>query len=158
MHPDLFGFGRCRLLPRCFHPLRALHKYRARHLQELAQPLHPIYLIVNTHLQQSTVCEACNMSASEEPTRPPLPERKTSIDPLAAHKLERHLTQRPDKHDLIDRNILKDDSVAPSLQAAREKLQRSQLEDKLEHALQQRPKPEELVKEGILQDTEAPTS
>ena len=64
-----------------------------------------------------------------------------------------------------------DDSVAPALQAAKERLQRSQLEvssglvshanessvlsgcrvqDKLGHALQARPKPEELVKEGIL--------
>ncbi|KAI0674997.1 hypothetical protein C8Q78DRAFT_934050, partial [Trametes maxima] len=81
---------------------------------------------------------------------PPKPVRKQSIDPEAAQKLEKNLAQRPDKHDLIERNILKDDSVAPSLQAAKEKLQRSQLEDKLEHALQARPKPEELVKEGIL--------
>ena len=104
--------------------------------------------------------------------------------------LEKNLAQRPDKKDLIDRNILKgacslcfgcgrrlrgtvgwtvtDDSVAPALQAAKERLQRSQLEvgayrggwrallmasaeqDKLEHALQARPKPEELVKKGIL--------
>ncbi|OBZ68133.1 hypothetical protein A0H81_11906 [Grifola frondosa] len=95
------------------------------------------------------------MSESETP-RPPVPQRKSSIDPQTASKLEKYLGQRPDKHELIDRNILKDDSVAPSLQAAKEKLQRSQLEDKLEHALQQRPKPEELVKEGILKETEAP--
>ncbi|KAI0371134.1 hypothetical protein BV20DRAFT_918536, partial [Pilatotrama ljubarskyi] len=81
---------------------------------------------------------------------PPKPTRKPSIDPEAAQKLEKSLAQRPDKHDLIERNILKDDSVAPALQAAKEKLQRSQLEDRLEHALQARPKPEELIKEGIL--------
>ncbi|KZT11090.1 uncharacterized protein LAESUDRAFT_606314, partial [Laetiporus sulphureus 93-53] len=83
---------------------------------------------------------------------PPAPARKQSInlDPQAAERLERHLNHRPDKHDLIERNILKDDHVAPSLQAAKERLQRSQLEDKLEHALQQRPKAEELVQEGIL--------
>ncbi|KAI0655949.1 hypothetical protein C8Q70DRAFT_1016455 [Cubamyces menziesii] len=87
---------------------------------------------------------------------PPKPVRKPSIDPEAAQKLEKSLAQRPDKHELIERNILKDDSVAPSLQAAKEKLQRSQLEDKLEHALQARPKPEELVKGGILKETDAP--
>ncbi|KAI0633393.1 hypothetical protein C8Q77DRAFT_1114732 [Trametes polyzona] len=87
---------------------------------------------------------------------PPKPTRKSSIDPEAAQKLEKSLAHRPDKHDLIDRNILKDDTVAPSLQAAKEKLQRSQLEDKLEHALQARPKPEELVKGGILKETDAP--
>ncbi|KAI0330125.1 hypothetical protein GY45DRAFT_1323999 [Cubamyces sp. BRFM 1775] len=87
---------------------------------------------------------------------PPKPTRKQSIDPEAAQKLEKSLAQRPDKHELIERNILKDDTVAPSLQAAKEKLQRSQLEDKLEHALQARPKPEELVKGGILKETDAP--
>ena len=60
-----------------------------------------------------------------------------------------------------------DGSVAPALQAARDKLQRSQLEvcdillrvlciglmttqDKLENDLQSRPSPEELIKRGIL--------
>ena len=64
--------------------------------------------------------------------------------------LEKNLSHRPEKKELIDRNILKgvccqcasvfagrglrptrcpvDDSVAPALQAAKEKLQRSQLE------------------------------
>ncbi|GBE81269.1 hypothetical protein SCP_0309960 [Sparassis crispa] len=96
--------------------------------------------------------------STNESTQPPRPQRKPSIDPQTADRLERYLNQRPDKHDLIDRNILKEDNVAPSLQAAKEKLQRSQLEDKLEHALQQRPKPEELVKGGILLDNEAPPS
>lgn len=78
------------------------------------------------------------------------------MDPQTAEKLEKSLSQRPDKHDLVERNILKEDTVAPSLQAAKERLQRSQLEDRLGHALQQRPKPEELVKEGILQEDELP--
>ncbi|KAH9949626.1 hypothetical protein B0H21DRAFT_103390 [Amylocystis lapponica] len=95
-------------------------------------------------------------TTSTESSRPPAPVRKASIDPQMAGKLEQRLSQRPDKHDLIERNILKDDSVAPALQAAKEKLQKAQLEDKLEHALQQRPNAEELVREGILKDTEAP--
>ncbi|KAH9942308.1 uncharacterized protein BXZ73DRAFT_97720 [Epithele typhae] len=74
-------------------------------------------------------------------------ERKQSIDIATVQVLEKNLAHRPEKKDLIDRNILK---------AAKEKLQRSQLEDKLEHALQARPKPEELVKEGILKESEAP--
>lgn len=94
--------------------------------------------------------------ASTETGRPAVPARKPSVDPQTAEKLEKHLNQRPEKHDLVERNILKDDHVAPSLQAAKEKLQRSQLEDKLEHALQQRPRPEELVKEGILKESEIP--
>ena len=66
-----------------------------------------------------------------------------------AQKLEKSLAHRPEKSQLIERNILKgeyrdsihagnprtlrqpmrtDDTVAPALQAAKEKLQRSQLE------------------------------
>ncbi|KAI0319183.1 hypothetical protein OF83DRAFT_1055486, partial [Amylostereum chailletii] len=78
------------------------------------------------------------------------PVRQSSIDADTLQVLEKRLGQRPDKQELQERNILKEDNVAPALQAAKEKLQRSQLEDKLDHALQQRPKPEELVKEGIL--------
>ncbi|KAJ3733662.1 hypothetical protein DFJ43DRAFT_1153260 [Lentinula guzmanii] len=51
---------------------------------------------------------------------------------------------------LLNTACTDDKGIAPSLIAAKEKLQRSQLEDKLGQALQQRPKPEELVKEGIL--------
>ncbi|KAK0485651.1 hypothetical protein IW261DRAFT_737896 [Armillaria novae-zelandiae] len=71
--------------------------------------------------------------------------------------LEKRLSERPDKNELVERNILKDDKgIAPALVAAKEKLQRSQLEDKLDHALQQRPKAEELVKGGILLESEVP--
>ena len=83
-------------------------------------------------------------------------------------QLEKSIKERPEKQDLVDRNILKgkclahgrfinyiitcivDSKVAPSLQAAQEKLQRAQLEDKLGKALESRPKPEELVGNGIL--------
>lgn len=46
------------------------------------------------------------VTATQTP-RPPMPTRKSSIDPEAAHKLEKSLAQRPEKHELIDRNILK---------------------------------------------------
>jgi len=82
------------------------------------------------------------------------PERRTSFDQQLLGSLEKQIGSRPNKDELVDRNILKDDSVAPALQAAKEKLQRSQLEDKLTHALQARPKPEELVQEGILREDE----
>lgn len=83
--------------------------------------------------------------------------RQTSLDPNAMQNLEKRLSERPDKNELVERNILKDDKgIAPALVAAKEKLQRSQLEDKLDHALQQRPKAEELVKGGILLESEVP--
>jgi len=85
--------------------------------------------------------------------------RKHSIDEGTRQSLEKRLSERPDKRDLVERNILKDDKgIAPSLIAKREQLERSQLEDKLDSALQKRPKAEELVKEGILKEDEAPPS
>jgi len=91
------------------------------------------------------------MNSDNQQTARPAVERKRTLDDVELKKLERQLQQRPDKSELMERNILKDDRVAPGLQAAKEKLERSQLEDKLGHALQQRPTPDELVKEGILQ-------
>ncbi|KAK2467779.1 hypothetical protein APHAL10511_000074 [Amanita phalloides] len=80
---------------------------------------------------------------------------QSALDEAAVLKLEKQLNERPDKQELIERNILKDDKgIAPSLIAAREKLQRSRLEDTLDHALQRRPTVEELVKQGILEDDE----
>ncbi|KAL0580347.1 hypothetical protein V5O48_001684 [Marasmius crinis-equi] len=87
----------------------------------------------------------------------PQPNRQQSLDQGTLEKLEKRISERPDKKDLVDRNILKDDKgIAPALVQAKIQLQRSQLEDKLDHALQQRPKPEELVKDGILHADEAP--
>jgi hypothetical protein len=80
------------------------------------------------------------------------PERRTSFDQQLVGSLEKQLGSRPKKDELVDRNILKgiinpdlqihrtwlirhivtDDSVAPALQAAKERLQRSQLEVRLD--------------------------
>ncbi|KAI0283665.1 hypothetical protein BGY98DRAFT_911407, partial [Russula aff. rugulosa BPL654] len=78
------------------------------------------------------------------------PARQNSLSAETLETLEKRLAQRPDRQELQDRNILKEGNVAPALQAVREQLQRSQLEDKLDQALLNRPKPEELVKSGIL--------
>lgn len=85
------------------------------------------------------------------------PVRQNSLSTETLQTLEKRLSQRPDKQELQDRNILKEGNVAPALQAARDQLQRSQLEDKLDQKLLHRPKPEELVKSGILKPDEAPT-
>jgi hypothetical protein len=84
------------------------------------------------------------------------PARQNSLSTETLEVLEKRLAQRPERQELQDRNILKDGSVAPALQAARDQLQRSQLEDQLDHKLMQRPRPEELVKSGILNADEAP--
>ncbi|KAF8622356.1 hypothetical protein AX15_007088 [Amanita polypyramis BW_CC] len=56
-------------------------------------------------------------------------QRHSTLDEATVLRLEKQLNERPDKQDLIERNILKDDKgIAPSLIAAREKLERSRLE------------------------------
>ncbi|KAH9455353.1 hypothetical protein MJO28_012300 [Puccinia striiformis f. sp. tritici] len=69
-------------------------------------------------------------------------------------KLEKLLADRPDKTELIEKNVLKPGNLAPSLQAKQAELEKSQLEDKLNAALAHRPDPEILVKEGILTEEE----
>lgn len=46
------------------------------------------------------------MSTATDATKP-TPSRKLSIDLQTAENLEKRLNQRPDKKNLIDRNILK---------------------------------------------------
>jgi hypothetical protein len=99
------------------------------------------------------------VSGNQEQPEQAHPDESTTLSPKsteARDKLERQLKERPDRKDLVDKNILKATNVAPALQAAQAELNRARLEDKLDHALQHRPKPEELVKEGILQAEEAP--
>jgi len=91
-------------------------------------------------------------------TEKPKPVRRSTLDQNTVEKLDKAISHRPEKQDLVDKNILKDDKVAPALQAAKEQLQRAQLEDKIDHGLQNRPKPDDLVKKGILQPDEAPPS
>jgi len=87
------------------------------------------------------------------------PDESALISPTDKHAkdlLAKHLGSRPDRSELVEKNILKGTNVAPGLQAAQAELERAQLEDKLEGMLQARPTPEELVKEGILQPDEVP--
>jgi len=105
---------------------------------------------ISCHLNQSQTATAMSSETTQ------VDQNAVSAD--AKLKLEQKLAQRPDTQELRDRNILKNTTVAPALQAAQEKLQRSQLEDKLSDALAKRPRPEELIKEGILQPDEAPPS
>ncbi|OAV94746.1 hypothetical protein PTTG_12003 [Puccinia triticina 1-1 BBBD Race 1] len=69
-------------------------------------------------------------------------------------KLEKLLADRPDKTELIEKNVLKPGNLDPSLQAKQAELSKNQLEDKLNAALAHRPEPEKLVKEGILTEEE----
>jgi len=76
----------------------------------------------------------------------------------ATDSLKKGLEKRPEKEELIGRNILPDSTAAPSLQEKQRELEKHMRADSLEQKIQQRPKPGELVKEGILdEDPTSPT-
>jgi hypothetical protein len=64
------------------------------------------------------------------------------------------LSKRPERGQLIERNILPDSSVAPGIVGQRKELEKSMKADQLDKALQQRPEKDTLIKEGILKDQE----
>ncbi|CAO3639822.1 unnamed protein product [Cunninghamella blakesleeana] len=64
--------------------------------------------------------------------------------------LDTFLAKRPDVQELVDKNILKDPKIAPSLQQHRDELSKRKIEDTLRHKIDHRPTPEELVEKNIL--------
>jgi len=120
----------------------------------LTSPLSQTSVVLSSSHYISSPSRGYHIIMSDRPT----PVRQPSLDPATVNVLEKKLQQRPEKDELVNRNILKEGKVAPALQAAKERLERSQLEDKLETALKSRPKQEELVKDGILLPEEAPTT
>ncbi|KAH7153008.1 hypothetical protein EDB81DRAFT_931407 [Dactylonectria macrodidyma] len=82
---------------------------------------------------------------------------ETSISPIIPNSgrknsLEHHLTHRPERAELVEKNILPASTAAPGLQAHQKELQKHMLEDKLNDKISHRPAPEELIKEGVLLD------
>jgi hypothetical protein len=55
----------------------------------------------------ATTTQAAPANATTDAPTRAVPTRKLSIDPQTAETLDRRLAQRPDKHDLVERNILK---------------------------------------------------
>lgn len=74
----------------------------------------------------------------------------------ASDSLKKGLERRPEKEDLINRNILPESNAAPALLASQKSLEKHMRADSLEQKIQHRPKPEELIKEGILEADENP--
>ncbi|KAF7547445.1 hypothetical protein G7Z17_g7718 [Cylindrodendrum hubeiense] len=80
---------------------------------------------------------------------------ETPISPIRPNhgrknSLENHLIHRPERAELVDKNILPASTAAPGLQAHQKELQKHMLEDKLNDKISHRPAPEELIKEGVL--------
>jgi len=74
----------------------------------------------------------------------------------ATDNLKKGLAHRPEREELIERNILPDSGAAPALLQNQRELQRHMRADSLDQKIQSRPKPEELVAKGILDKEENP--
>ncbi|KAK3807606.1 MAG: hypothetical protein J3Q66DRAFT_355849 [Benniella sp.] len=79
----------------------------------------------------------------------PVNEEHVDIKDAKA-KLAKRLSHRADPDDLIQRNILRDPTIAPAIQQRADELKRAQLEDALTDKLSHRPKAEDLFEHNIL--------
>jgi len=66
------------------------------------------------------------------------------------NSLSNYLKHRPERSELVDKNILPNSTVAPGLLASQKELQKSMLGDKLNDKISHRPTPDDLLKEGVL--------
>ncbi|KAH6623864.1 hypothetical protein F5144DRAFT_584562 [Chaetomium tenue] len=73
-------------------------------------------------------------------------------NPARKNSLEFHLGHRPDRQELVNKNILPASTAAPSLQAHQKDLEKHMRADSLNEKIAHRPSPEALLKEGVLHD------
>jgi hypothetical protein len=93
--------------------------------------------------------------ADESKTQQPAVD-ETPISPIRPdnarrNSLENHLLHRPNREELIQKNILPDSTAAPSLLAQQKELEKHMKADTLNDKISHRPSPEKLIKEGILE-------
>lgn len=69
---------------------------------------------------------------------------------MTRDSLKSHLTKRPSRETLVQRNILSESTAAPTIQAGLRELERSMVQDSLKEKLLHRPAPEAVVERGIL--------
>ncbi|KAL8393198.1 hypothetical protein RB595_003120 [Gaeumannomyces hyphopodioides] len=90
------------------------------------------------------------ISADEQPTvdRTPISPSRTE----RKNSLEQHLMHRPERSELVGRNILPASTAAPALQAHQKELERHFKADTLNDKISHRPTPDELIKKGVLDE------
>ncbi|KAI1209796.1 uncharacterized protein F4807DRAFT_467612 [Annulohypoxylon truncatum] len=82
---------------------------------------------------------------------------ETPISPIRPNNerrnsLEQHLKQRPDRSELVEKNILPASTAAPGLQEKQKELERHMRADSLNEKISHRPPPEKLISEGVLHE------
>jgi len=96
------------------------------------------------------------MADEQKPAEKPVDQ--TPISPVRPYNnerrnsLENHLKHRPDRSELIEKNILPASNAAPAIQAQQKELEKHMKADTLNEKIAHRPSPEELIKEGVLHE------
>ncbi|KAH7027829.1 RPEL repeat protein [Microdochium trichocladiopsis] len=68
------------------------------------------------------------------------------------NSLETHLKLRPERAELVEKNILPESTAAASLQEKQKELAKHMRADSLNDKISHRPSPEKLMKEGVLHE------
>ncbi|KAK4460055.1 hypothetical protein QBC42DRAFT_230490 [Cladorrhinum samala] len=68
------------------------------------------------------------------------------------NSLEQYLQHRPERQELVDRNILPASTAAPGIQAQQRELAKHMRADSLNEKIAHRPAPEEVIEKHILHD------
>ncbi|KAI1264878.1 hypothetical protein F5Y18DRAFT_388729 [Xylariaceae sp. FL1019] len=93
------------------------------------------------------------MAENQGTATPPVDDSHISItDQKRKMSLEQHLKGRPDRSELVDKNILPSSTAAPSLQEKQKELEKHMRADTLNEKISHRPSPEDVVKTGVLHD------
>ncbi|CCF37005.1 hypothetical protein CH063_08438 [Colletotrichum higginsianum] len=93
------------------------------------------------------------MADDNATSQPPVDETPISRPPgERKNSLENHLQHRPNRAELIEKNILPASNAAPSLIAHQKELEKHMRADSLNDKISHRPAPEELIKEGVLKE------
>ncbi|KAL6877002.1 hypothetical protein J3F83DRAFT_727787 [Trichoderma novae-zelandiae] len=88
-------------------------------------------------------------------TKAPVDETPISsvkADSARKNSLSNYLKHRPERSELVEKNILPDSTAAPGLIASQKELQKHMLEDKLNDKISHRPSPDSLLKDGVLHE------
>ncbi|KAL2114962.1 hypothetical protein VTJ04DRAFT_10625 [Mycothermus thermophilus] len=80
------------------------------------------------------------------------PISPSRLNPERRNSLEYHLSHRPDRQELVNRNILPASTASPGLLANQKELEKHMRADSLNVKIAHRPTPEQLIKEGVLHE------
>ncbi|KAK7914221.1 RPEL repeat protein [Apiospora marii] len=73
-------------------------------------------------------------------------------DARRKNSLEEHLRHRPERSELVEKNILPASNAAPSLIEKQKELEKHMRADSLNDKILHRPTPEQVLKNGVLHD------